>query len=113
MLFGFAFTWVFVTIGLVAGNAQAAQGMSLLVFPLTFVSSAYVLVRSMPGWLQAFAEDQPITVMVDAVRALCLGDRAQALLGHGAGHYVAWALLWTAGLIAVFAPLAVARSTRA
>jgi ABC-type multidrug transport system permease subunit len=56
VLFGFAFIWLFVTIGLFAGNAQAAQGMSLLVFPLTFVSSAYVPVHSMPGWLQAFAE---------------------------------------------------------
>src|SRR5262249_61191889 len=55
VLFGFAFIWMFVTIGLFAGNAQAAQGMSLLVFPLTFVSSAYVPVHSMPGWLQAFA----------------------------------------------------------
>ena len=61
VLFGFAFIWMFVTIGLVAGNAQAAQGMSLLVFPLTFVSSAYVPVDSMPGWLQAFADHQPIT----------------------------------------------------
>ena len=53
VLFGFAFTWLFITIGLVAGNAQAAQGMSLLVFPLTFVSSAYVPVATMPGWMQA------------------------------------------------------------
>ena len=49
VVYGFAFTWLFVFIGLVAGNAQAAQGMSLLVFPLTFVSSAYVPVDSMPG----------------------------------------------------------------
>ena len=76
VLFGFAFIWLFVTIGLFAGNAQAAQGMSLLVFPLTFVSSAYVPVDSMPGWLQAFADHQPITAMVDAVRDLCLGQPA-------------------------------------
>src|SRR5207249_2931742 len=72
VVFGFAFTWLFITIGLYAGNAQAAQGMSLLVFPLSFVSSAYVPVDSMPGWLQAFAEHQPLTVMVDAVRSLTL-----------------------------------------
>jgi ABC transporter DrrB family efflux protein len=112
VLFGFAFIWMFVTIGLFAGNAQAAQGMSLLVFPLTFVSSAYVPVDSMPGWLQAFANHQPITVMVDAVRALCLGDRAQAVLGHGAGHYVLAALLWSAVLIAVFGSIAIARFRR-
>ena len=112
VLFGFAFIWMFVTIGLLAGNAQAAQGMSLLVFPLTFVSSAYVPVGSMPGWLQAFARHQPITSMVDSVRALCLGDGAVATMGHTAGHYVGPALLWTAVLVAVFVPVAVARFRR-
>jgi len=112
VVFGFAFCWLFITIGLVAGNAQAAQGMSLLVFPLTFVSSAYVPVDSMPGWMQTFAEHQPLTVMVDTVRALCLGDHAELVLGHSVGHYLAASLLWTAGLVAVFAPLAVARFRR-
>jgi len=112
VLFGFAFIWLFVTIGLVAGNAQAAQGMSLLVFPLTFVSSAYVPVASMPGWMQAFANHQPITVMVDSVRALCLGDSAQSLLGHDAGYYIVPALLWSVALIAVFGSVAVARFRR-
>jgi ABC-2 type transport system permease protein len=105
VVFGFAFSWLFVIIGLVAGNAQAAQGMSLLVFPFTFVSSAYVPTGSMPGWLQAFARHQPITPMVDAVRALCLGQPA--------GHDVAVALLWSVGLVAVLAPIAVARFRRA
>jgi ABC-2 type transport system permease protein len=109
VLFGFAFTWVFVTIGLVSGSAQAAQGMSMLVFPFTFVSSAYVPVHSMPGWLQAFADHQPITVMVDAVRALCLGDDAVAVLGHGAGHYVVAAVGWSIVLSLTFGSLAVAR----
>ena len=81
-LFGFAFGWVFITLGLVAGNAQAAQGLSLLVFPLTFVSSAYVPVSTMPSWMQAFADHQPLTPMVDAVRSLTLGPSAQAVLGH-------------------------------
>lgn len=84
LAFGFVFVWLFITIGLVAGNAQAAQGMSLLVFPLTFVSSAYIPVSTMPSWLRAVAEHQPITYMVDAVRALTLGDRAAAILGHSA-----------------------------
>jgi len=105
VLFGFAFIWLFVTIGLFAGNAQAAQGMSLLVFPLTFVSSAYVPVDSMPGWLQAFADHQPITAMVDAVRNLCLGQPA--------GSEVGAALAWCAVLVAVFVPVSVARFRRA
>jgi ABC-2 type transport system permease protein len=105
VLFGFAFIWVFVTIGLLAGNAQGAQGMSLLVFPLTFVSSAYVPADSMPDWMQAFADHQPITVMVDAVRNLCLG--------HPAGSDVVASLLWSLALVAVFAPVAVARLPRA
>jgi ABC-2 type transport system permease protein len=109
LVLGFAFEWLFITLGLFAGNAQAAQGMALMVFPLTFVSSAYVPVESMPGWLQAFAMHQPITVMVDAVRALSQGPAAEALLGHSAGYYVLRSLLWAAAIIAVFAPLAVAR----
>src|SRR6266498_2839343 len=112
VLLGFAFEWLFITLGLLAGNAQGAQGMALLIFPLTFVSSAYVPVQSMPSWLQAVAEHQPITVMVDAVRALTQGPAAEALLGHGAGFYVARSLLWAAGIVVVFAPLAVARYRR-
>jgi ABC transporter DrrB family efflux protein len=108
MLFGFAFSWLFITIGLVSGNAQAAQGMSLLVFPLTFVSSAYVPVDTLPSWLQPIAEHQPITYMVDSVRALCLGDQAQAVLGHGAGYYLGPALLWTVAIIVVFGSIATA-----
>lgn len=112
LVLGFAFEWVFITLGLFAGNAQAAQGMALMVFPLTFVSSAYVPVESMPGWLQAFAQHQPVTVMVDAVRALSQGPAAEAVLGHTAGYYVIRSLLWAAGIMAVFAPLAVARYRR-
>jgi ABC-2 type transport system permease protein len=112
LLLGFAFEWLFITLGLFAGNAQAAQGMALLVFPLTFVSSAYVPVQSMPGWLQAVAEHQPITVMVDAVRALTQGPAAEALLGHDAGYFVVRSLLWAAAIVAVFVPVAVARYRR-
>jgi ABC-2 type transport system permease protein len=112
VVYGFAFTWLFVWIGLVAGNAQAAQGMSLLVFPLTFVSSAYVPVDSMPGWMQPIAENQPITAMTNAVRALALGDPSLAGLSGTTGHWVVLSLLWSAGLVLVFAPLAVARYRR-
>ncbi len=112
MLFGFAFEWLFVTMGLLAGNAQAAQGMGMIVFPLAFVSSAYVTVTSMPGWLQPIAAQQPLTPMVDAVRALTLGDRAQVELGQPASYYLTRALIWSAAILAVSVPLAVARYRR-
>jgi ABC transporter DrrB family efflux protein len=112
LVFGFAFEWVFVALGMVSGNAQAAQNLAFMVFPLTFISSAYVPVASMPGWMQPVAEHQPITYMVDAVRALTLGPDATAVLGHDAGYLVLWSLVWTAAIVAVFAPLAVARFRR-
>ena len=111
-LFGFAALWLFALIGLTAGNVQAAQGMSLMAFPLSFVSSAYVPVDSMPGWLQAVAEHQPVTVVTDAVRSLALGDPAAAGLDGSTAGSVGLALAWTAGLVAVFAPLAVQRYRR-
>jgi ABC transporter DrrB family efflux protein len=112
IVFGFALEWLFVTVGMLAGSAQAAQGMGMIVFPFAFVSSAYVPVSTMPGWLQAFARHQPLTEMVDAVRALTLGGQAQQVLGHPASHFVVPALLWAAGILAVSAPLAVARYRR-
>jgi ABC-2 type transport system permease protein len=112
VVFGFAFEWMFITLGLFAGSAQAAQGLALMVFPLTFVSSAYVPVGSMPGWLQAVATHQPITVMVDAVRVLTQGQAAEVMLGHGAGDLVVRALLWSAAILVVFVPLAVGRYRR-
>jgi len=107
VLFGFAFEWVFIAMGLFAGNAQAAQGMGMIVFPFAFVSSAYVPVSSMPSWLRVFAEHQPLTYMVDAVRALTLGPQAQALLGHPSSYYVTRSLAWALAIIAVSLPIAV------
>ena len=112
IVFGFAFEWLFVTMGLFAGNAQAAQGMGMIVFPFAFISSAYVPVASMPSWLQAFAAHQPLTYMVNAVRALTLGPEAQTLLGHPAGYFVIRALIWSAAIVAVSLPLAVAKYRR-
>jgi len=112
VLFGFAFEWLFVTMGLFAGNAQAAQGMGMIVFPLAFVSSAYVVVSSMPGWLQVFARYQPLTPMVDSVRALTLGSQAKAELGHPSSYYIVRALVWAAAILVVSVPLAVARYRR-
>ena len=112
LVFGSAFAWVFIWMGLVSGTAQAAQGMTMLAFPFVFVSSAYVPVESMPGWLQPVAEHQPITPMVGSVRALALGDQAEAALGHTAGYYTVRALLWCVVILAVFVPLATRRFAR-
>jgi ABC-2 type transport system permease protein len=112
LLFGFAFEWLFITMGLFAGNAQAAQGMGMIVFPLAFISSAYVSVASMPAWLQAFAKHQPLTYMVDSVRALTLGRHARVLLGHPSSYYVTHALIWTAAILAVSLPIAITRYRR-
>jgi ABC transporter DrrB family efflux protein len=109
VVYGFAFTWVFICIGLLAGSAQAAQGMSLLVFPFTFVSSAYVPVDTMPSWMQPIAEHQPITAMSNAVRSLTLGSPELAGLSGTTSSYVVTSLLWCVGLVVVFAPIAVAR----
>ena len=68
--------------GLFAGNAQAAQGMGMIVFPFALISSAYVPVSSMPELAAGIRQHQPLTYMVDAVRSLTLGPDAQALLGH-------------------------------
>jgi ABC-2 type transport system permease protein len=97
------FTVVFLVMGLFAPNAQAAQGMSLIAFVFAFISSAYVPAASMPGWLQPFAKYQPITPMVDAVRALLTGSTSD----------VGLALAWCALLVAVLAPVAAIRYRRA
>jgi ABC-2 type transport system permease protein len=110
--FGYAFEWVFIALGLFARTAQAAQGAGLLVFPLAFVSSAYVPAGSMPGWLRVFSEHQPLTYMVDAVRSLTLGSHSQILLGHPATYFVIRALLWALAILAVSVPLAVVRYRR-
>lgn len=109
LVFGAAFSWPFIYLGLVAGNAQAAQGLSFLVFPFVFVSSAYVPVESMPGWMQPIAENQPVTHMVGAVRALVLGDAGEAQLGHSASWFVVRSLIWCVVIVAVFLPLATRR----
>ena len=108
----FAFTWMFVLLGIVSGNPQAAQGMGLLVFPFTFVSSAFVPVESMPGWMQSFAQNQPLTQIVNATRAYSLGDDAERVLGHGADYFATRSILWCALFIVVFAPLAARRYRR-
>ncbi len=113
LLYGFAFLWLFIGLGLLAGNPQAAQGLSFLVFPLTFVSSAYVPVATMPGWMQAFAAHQPLTSMCNTVRILTQGQAAERLLGHSLWTYLLPSLLWSAAIVLAFAPVTVHRLRRA
>ncbi|HET8915720.1 MAG TPA: ABC transporter permease [Propionibacteriaceae bacterium] len=112
IVFSFAFEWVWITTGLYASNAQAAQGIAFLFVPLTFVSSAYVPVSSMPSGLRAFAAHQPVTYMIDAVRSLTGGPQAEALLGHPASYFVVRALIWSAVIVLVFGAIGVARYQR-
>jgi ABC transporter DrrB family efflux protein len=102
LLFGYAFSWVFALIGLVSPSSESANSIGFIaVFPITFVSSAFVPVASMPTVLQWFAKINPITFVVDALRALWIGAPA--------GNYIWGAILWSLAIIAVFAPLAVWR----
>jgi ABC-2 type transport system permease protein len=111
--FGLAFEWVFITGGLVAGNAQAAQSITgLAVTPLVFLSSAYVPVQSIPSGIKQFSEVQPVTPMADAVRSLLTGDAGRALVEHSTSYYVGLSLLWAAAIFAVFGFLAVVRFAR-
>ena len=103
LVYGVAFTTVFIVMGLFAPNAQAAQGLSMIAFVFAFISSTYVPASTMPGWLQPFAKYQPITPMTDAVRSLILGSSSDVVL----------ALAWSALLFAVFTPIAVLRYRRA
>jgi ABC transporter DrrB family efflux protein len=112
VLFGAASTWPVIYMGLVSGSPQAAQGMSFMTFPFAFVSSAYVPVDSMPGWLQPVAEHQPATMFIGAVRSLVVGDDATAVLGHSATWFIVRALLWCVVIVAVFAPLAARKFAR-
>lgn len=112
VVFSFVFVWVFIATGLYAENAQAAQGLALLLVPFTFVSSAYVPAASMPSWLHPVAANQPVTYMIEAVRSLTGGARAEVLLGHPASYFVVRALLWSAVILLLFGSMAVARYRR-
>ena len=84
MLFGFAFSWVFAFIGLKTGEAETAQLAGfVIIFPLVFASSAFVPTASMPGWLQTFANHQPVTQTANAIRALSQGGEVAGPLARG------------------------------
>jgi ABC transporter DrrB family efflux protein len=106
LLFGYAFSWVFAFVGMLTSTPEAANSVAFIaVFPLTFISSAFVPVQSMPEVLRGFAEVNPFTITVNAMRSLWLGAPA---------HNNVWgAVVWALVIIAVFAPVAVARYRRA
>ena len=105
LLIGYAFSWVFAFIGLTASSPEAANAYGFtILFPLTFVSSAFVPVRSMPSWLQPVAENNPFTIMVNAVRGL--------FLGIPVGNDVWLATLWSIAIAVAFGALAIWRYRR-
>jgi ABC-type multidrug transport system permease subunit len=97
---------VFVWLGLVSGSGQAAQGLSILAVPFSFLSSAFVPTSSMPDVLEAFADWQPLTFMVNSWRGLLLGDAATANFEHSLDFYVIGSLAWAVGIAILMAPLA-------
>ncbi|RKS07859.1 oleandomycin transport system permease protein [Nocardiopsis sp. Huas11] len=100
LVFAFALCWMSAFVGMMVRTPMAVQSFGMiLMFPLTFGSSAFVDPASMPSWMQVVAENNPITHLVDAMRAL--------MLGGDAGGPVLWTLVWAAIFVAVFFPLAV------
>jgi ABC-2 type transport system permease protein/oleandomycin transport system permease protein len=105
-VFGLAICCIAAFTGLAIGDEESVQAFGLIwLFPLTFVSSAFVPVSSMPGWLQAFANNQPVTYVVDTMRALALGGPIEANLWKS--------VAWLAGIFIVFVPLAIRAYKRA
>jgi ABC transporter DrrB family efflux protein len=106
LLFGYAFSWFLAFLGLLVSSPESVNSVGFIaVFPLTFISSAFVPVASMPEGLRQFAEVNPFTIVVDAIRHLWLGAPEPTS---------PWAAVaWSLAIVAVFAPLAVARYRRA
>jgi ABC-2 type transport system permease protein/oleandomycin transport system permease protein len=106
IVFGVAICVISAFTGLAIGDEESVQAFGLIwLFPLTFLSSAFVPIATMPGWLQAFANNQPVTYVVDTMRALALGGPIEANLWKS--------LVWLAGIFIVFLPLAVRAYKRA
>jgi ABC-2 type transport system permease protein/oleandomycin transport system permease protein len=106
LFFGYAMSWIFATVGLALGDPETAQAAAFPVLaPLVFASTVFVPLETMPGWLQVWAEHQPVSVTASAVRALVLGGPTASLVWQS--------LAWCVGILVVFAPLAVRRYRRA
>ncbi len=106
IVFGVAICCISAFTGLAIGDEESVQAFGLIwLFPLTFLSSAFVPIATMPGWLQAFANNQPVTYVIDTMRALALGGPVEANLWKS--------VAWLAGIFIVFLPLAVRAYKRA
>ena len=102
LLLGYSLSWVFALIGLSVSDPESAQLAGFLpIFPLVFASSVFTSIKTMPGWLQAFAKVQPISRAANTVRALTQGGPVATDL--------LWTVGWSVAILAVFAPLAVRR----
>jgi len=102
---GWSLAWIFAWFGTIGRSAQGVQGISLMVmFPLTFLSNAFVPTDTMPGWLQAFADVNPVSHVISAIRDLANDGAVTAEVG--------WALLGLSVVVAIFAPLAVRSYSR-
>lgn len=107
MLFAYALSWIMATLGLLVKNPEAAQSAVFLpVFPFVFASAVFIPVQTMPGWLQAFANNQPVSKVAQGARGLMVGE-ASLQPGQTVAGEVAIAMAWIVGIVAVFAPLAV------
>jgi len=109
LLFGYAFTWVGVCLGMVLRSPEAAQQTGFIIFlPLTFISSAFVPTQGMPGWLQPVAEWNPMSSLATACRSL-FGNPNPAAQVHAwpCQHPELAVVCWSVGLLVIFAPLAV------
>jgi ABC-2 type transport system permease protein len=100
ILFGWCLSWVWAFLGVTVRSASTVQGISMaIILPLTFLSNALVPTTTMPGWLKAFANVNPVSFLVSAVRQLC---------EHGTiGNDFWWSILGAAVIVAIFAPLTV------
>jgi ABC transporter DrrB family efflux protein len=107
MVWGFALFWVFAAIGLFVRDTETAQAASTPFFILVFVSSSIIAVDTLPGWLQPFARNQPLSQVCNAMRGLMDGSAGAALSPNSVTHYVIMSFIWCAAITAVFAPLAI------
>lgn len=109
LLFGYAFTWAGVCLGMVLRSPEAAQQSGFVIFlPLTFISSAFVPTQGMPGWLQPVAEWNPMSSLAAACRELFGNPNPASLVDAWPAQHAELAVIcWSVGMLAVFAPLAV------
>jgi ABC-2 type transport system permease protein len=106
LLFGLCFSWISALIGLAVRDVESTQAASFVwLFPLTFASTAFVPLQTMPGWLQAWAKVNPVSVTVDTMRGLLEG-------WPSATYHLGETLLWAVGILLVFVPLSVRKYRR-